>query len=45
MVILLVVDLQRDLEVLMSTDLVTNLALPLSAFIAYFCAGIWTNPN
>ena len=43
--ILLVVRLQQDPKILIATDPVTNLALPLCAFIAYFCAGILTKPS
>ena len=44
-VILLVVGLQRDLKILIATDPVLNLIVPLCAFIAYFCAGIRTKPD
>ena len=43
--ILLIVGLQLDLKNLIATDPVPNLIIPLCAFVAYFCAGIWTNPD
>ena len=41
----LVVGLQLDLKIVIATDPVPNLIVPLCAIIAYFCAGIRTKPE
>ena len=41
-VILLVVGLQQNLKILIATDPVPNLIIPLCALVAYFGTGIWT---